>query len=451
MNSARRFKHFGNRPLFALGSAVAAMTLASCDTQSPPAKDRDTCIGAKSGTICTYIGTGTKGFDEALNHRLDAKLSTPWDIVTDAAGSVFVTDWNNHRVRKVVDDKMVSIIGASEPGDGDPEGLEFKDGATGDSVSLNHPTDMLFAQVDSPIAKKGQLLLTAWHNHRFRTWDPATGKVFVTCGKAPGYIGDGEQLGKHTSFNQPSKAVQDKAGNTYILDMRNWLIRKVGADKKVDKIAGTWGKPGGIVDDTKSEPALGAKFLFFNPAEWGNPYFAAGGMALSSDDKILYVADSANHRIRAIDLAAGTISTLAGSGDSGCVDDKGAAAGCVNDQPFAPRPGGFAGDNGPAIAAKLNLPADLAWGPDGRLYFADSGNDRIRAIDLKSGLIATVVGGGNGGPTGDVSKPIGGDKNGDGGPAAQASLNRPRGIHFDATGNLWIADSYSNRVRKVIK
>ncbi len=442
-----------NRPTWpaALAAGLLAVGASACES-TPPTVDRDTCNAAASGSICTYIGTGVKGFDEGGNHRLDAKLSTPWDVLTDAAGNVYITDWNNHRVRTVKNDKMVTLIGAEEPGDGDPEQAEFKDGAAGESVALNHPTDMFFAQIDSPIAKKGQLLLTAWHNHRFRAWDPATGKVFVTCGRNPGYVGDGEPLGKHTSFNQPSKSVQDKAGNTYIIDMRNWLIRKVGADKQVNKIAGQWAKPGGITgDETKPTPAGEIKFLFFDPSEWSNPYFAAGGLALSADEKTLYIADSGNHRIRALDLGGGTVTTIAGSGDSGCADMAGTATACANDQPYHPRAGGFAGDGGQATAAKLNLPADLAWGPDGRLYFADSGNDRIRAIDLKTGIIQTVVGGGSGGETGNVSKPVPGDKNGDGGPATKATLNRPRGIHFDAKGNLWIADSYSNRIRKVIK
>ncbi|MBM4344125.1 MAG: hypothetical protein FJ100_12220 [Deltaproteobacteria bacterium] len=438
------------RTWLALAAVAWIASMVAC-SGTEPAADRDTCKNAKSGTICTYIGNGVKGFDEGSNHRLDAKLSTPWDLVTDAAGNVFITDWNNHRVRKVQADRMVTVIGADEPGDGDPDKAEFKDGAAGETVALNHPTDMMFATVDSPIAKKGQMLLTAWHNHRFRAWDPLTGKVFVTCGRDPGYVGDGEPLGKHTSFNQPSKAIQDKAGNTYILDMRNWLIRKVGADKQVTKVAGTWAKPGGISgDEAKPTPAGEVQFLFFDPAEWSNPYFAAGGLALSADDKVLYIADSGNHRIRALDLQAGTVTTVAGSGDSGCIDDKGAVAACANDAAAHPRPGAFSGDGGPAVAARLNMPADLAWGPDLRLYFADSGNDRIRAIDLKTGLIQTVVGGGKGGVTGDVVKPVPGDKNGDGGPALGATLNRPRGIHFDAKGTLWIADSYSNRIRKVI-
>ena len=443
------------RWLTAVAAASLVPALASCESapSSTIPDDVDTCKYAKSGQICTYIGNGTKGWDGDGHSLLKSTLSTPWDVLTDEAGNLYITDWNNHRVRVAKAGKLQTVIGSYDPGDGDPEGEEFKpEGADGLTVALNHPTDMFFAQIDSPVAKKGQLVLTAWHNHRIRTFDPASGKVFVTCGKAPGYVGDGEMLGKHTSFNQPSHAIQDKAGNTYILDMRNWLVRKVAADKSVAKLAGKWGKPGGSeADEAAPVAATDAQFLFFDPAEWSNPYFAGGGLEVSDDGKKLYIADTGNHRIRFVDLDKNTVETIAGSGANGCVDVAGTATACANDQPYHPRAGEFAGDGGQAKAAKLNLPTDLAWGPDGRLYFADSGNDRVRAIDLKTGIISTFAGGGNGGTTGDVQHPLKADKLGDGGAASAASLNRPRGIHWDKAGNLWIADSYNNRIRKVVK
>ena len=90
----------------------------------------------------------------------------------------------------------------------------------------------------------------------------------------------------------------------------------------------------------------------------------------------------------------------------------------------------------------------MAFGPDGRLYFADTLNHRIRAIDLTTGIIQTVVGNGAT-PTG--VKPFPADQLGDGGTALQGTLNRPMGLTFDAAGNMYIADTYNQRIRKVLK
>lgn len=429
--------------------ALALVTgLAGCEETTAPAEDP--CATLAKGNICTYAGSGIKGFDGDSGHRMDAWLWTPWDVTTDAEGTVYVTDWNNHRVRRIKGDQIQVIIGTSVPGDGDPELAEFKAGGADPlTVSLNHPTDMLFAEIDTPVAKKGQMLLTAWHNHRFRAWDPTANRISVTCGKNPGYGGNGQVMGPQTAFNQPSRSVQDAAGNTYTVDMRNWLIRKIGADKMVTSVAGKWGKPGGTDgQDDKEVPVAEAQFLFFDPSEWGNPYFAGGGLAVSKDGNTLYVADTGNHRIRKIDLVKGMVTTIAGSGVNGCIDAAGAVAPCQNDVKNHPRKGGFSGDGGPAKAAVLHAPTDLAWANDGRLLFSDSENDRIRAIDLATGIINTVAGGGPG-ATGIAAKPLASDKIGDRGAATKATLNRPRGLHVDKQGNLWIADSYNNRIRKV--
>ena len=193
---------------------------------------------------------------------------------------------------------------------------------------------------------------------------------------------------------------------------------------------------------------MDAQFLVFDPSEWGNPYFAGGGLAVTKDGNTLYVADTGNHRIRKIDLLKGVITSVAGTGPNGCVDSEGKTAVCKNDAPHHPTKGGFGGDGGPALKALLNHPTDLAWAPDGRLLFADSQNDRIRALDLTDGTIRTVAGGGPG-ATGIASKPLASNAIGDAGPATQATLNRPRGLHVDKQGILWVADSYNNRIRKV--
>ena len=130
---------------------------------------------------------------------------------------------------------------------------------------------------------------------------------------------------------------------------------------------------------------------------------AAGGV---------YIADTANHVIRHVS-PAGLISTLAGTGVAG-----------------------MSGDGGAATAAQLRLPAGLALAPDGRLYIADTANNRIRRIE-SDGSITTVAGTGQAGATGD------------GGAALSAALKNPWGIAFDSAGNLYIADEGNNRIRRV--
>jgi DNA-binding beta-propeller fold protein YncE len=128
------------------------------------------------------------------------------------------------------------------------------------------------------------------------------------------------------------------------------------------------------------------------------------------------VADTQNHRVRRIDLAAKTIETVAGDGTRGA-----------------------GGDGGPATMAQLAFPQDVEIGPDGRLFIADTENHVIRAVDLQTGFIDRVAG--TIGQHGD---------GGDGGPARAATLQRPFGIALDTAGNLYVADTLNSLVRKVV-
>src|SRR5262249_19033685 len=141
----------------------------------------------------------------------------------------------------------------------------------------------------------------------------------------------------------------------------------------------------------------------------------------------LYIADTGNHVVRKVvpgsdgivgsgDPMEEIITTFAGNGTSG-----------------------YSGDGGPATSAMLNEPHDVTVASDGSLYIADTGNNCIRRVD-KAGTIAAVAG--RCGPQGGFS--------GDGGPALSALLNRPYGTELDSGGNLFIADTGNNRVRKVL-
>lgn len=140
-----------------------------------------------------------------------------------------------------------------------------------------------------------------------------------------------------------------------------------------------------------------------------NPF----GLTFGPDGN-MYIAATYNHMIRKVDVHTGIISTVAGTGAFG-----------------------FSGDGGPAIDALLSRPYQIAFGPDGDLYFTDTGNQRLRKIDLGSGVITTIAGNNTAGFLGD------------GGPASAASLGPAYGLTFGPSGDLYISDTGSNRVRRV--
>ena len=209
-----------------------------------------------------------------------------------------------------------------------------------------------------------------------------------------GYGGDGGAA-TAAQLYYPYDVAPDGAGNLYIADAGNNRIRKMDAAGVISTVAGdgriSYGGDGG--------PAVAAQL------------FGPNGVAPDGAGN-LYIADTWHHRIRKVD-AAGMISTVAGDGTRG-----------------------YGGDGGPAVAAQLNQPADVALDAAGNLYIADVNNDRIRKVDA-AGVITTVAGDGRRGPLGG------------GGPAVEASLYSPSGVALDGAGNLYIADAGSNRIRKV--
>lgn len=199
-----------------------------------------------------------------------------------------------------------------------------------------------------------------------------------------------------TPLYLPSAIAYDSQGNLYIAETGNHVVRKVDAAGTITTVAGT-GTQGFSGD---GGPAT--------LAQLDSPQ----GLALDGNNH-LYIADTHNHRIRNLDLSTGILTTVAG----------GAA--------------GFSGDNGPATAARLDLPTALAVDKAGDLYIADSRNYRVRKVVAATGIIMTVAGNGTQGFSGDN------------GLATAASIDSPTGLTIDATGNLYLADTHNHRVRKV--
>jgi len=377
-----------------------------------------------AGSICTYAGNGETGFSSDGRDRLESALYWPFDIEFTPSGRRVILDWNNHRIREILsDDTLQTIVGTDFLGDGPVDLSDLTEpGAPPLSVDLNHPTDVLELS-------NGDLIFTAWHNHKIRLIDRVTGLVRVLMGRGASFLGDGGPA-KSALVNQPPHAAFDPQGNLFLIDQRNQRIRVLyDFDQARENaiITTVLGNPDPPAPGTlprggyNGDPIpLQTKVSFLTG---GNPE-PSGGIAVdpnsTPENTVIYFADTNNHLIRRVqftssDFKTGVVQNIAGS-------------------PGVP---GFAGDGGPSVDSLIALPGDMEIGPDGNLYFADTNNHRIRMINLEDGTIHTVVGTGTKGYSGD------------GGPALEAQLNRPFGVAFDQNGDLFVSDTFNSRVRKV--
>lgn len=257
----------------------------------------------------------------------------------------------------------------------------------GGTVQLNAPTGIF----RDPF---GNLFVADRGNNVIREIDTA-GSIFTFAGNGTaGFSGDGGPA-TAAQLNSPSDITFDSAGNAYIADQQNQRIRIVTSQGTISTFAGT-GAVGYTGDDG---PANQATFNFLSS-------IASDGFG------DLVIADQRNNVLRSIDRT-GTISTIAGTGVAG-----------------------YGGDGGSATRATLNLPSYIRFDQNGNGYIADQGNHVVRQLG-NEGQINTFAGNGTAGSTGD------------GGPATQAELSNPDGLGLDQSGDLYISDSASNNVRKV--
>jgi DNA-binding beta-propeller fold protein YncE len=398
---------FGSLAISMIASAAMTAGCGGGTTPDPTTsmiKVRETPPCAGAGTICTLAGNGDPAFTGEGQPARATSLYWPMDLEIAPDGRPYILDWQNHRVRRLdADGTLHTVIGTDSIGDGPGPGdgnETVAPGIAGTLINLNHPTDLQFS------ADGATMYLAAWHNHKIRKLDVASGFVEVACGKGPGFAGDGATEDK-ALFNMPRSIALAPSGDLFVVDTRNFRVRRIAASGTVDTVAGA-GVRGALGD---GGDRLAATFSFQKDGDNPEP---GGAVALDAQGR-LYVADTQNNRVLRIDLGSGLVTRVAGDGTFG---------------------GG--GDGGPAVSAQLGQPQDLEIGPDGRLFIADTENHVVRAVDLATGVINRVAG------NGDV-----GD-GGDGGEARAASLNRPFGIALDPAGNLYIADTRNNLVRKVV-
>jgi sugar lactone lactonase YvrE len=358
--------------------------------------DRDTgpapCTPA-GGRICTIAGLdGLAALGQDDVPATESYLYLPQDIDLGPDGSVYLLDWNNHRIRRIDGDGVITTIAGS--------GL-IGDGPEGDAraASFNHPTNLGF-DLD------GTMLVAAWHNSRVERIDLESLTLSFVAGDGTRSFAGDEGDAKLAKLDLPSSVAVDDDGTIYISDTANQRIRTVTSDGVIHTWAGdgTAGYAGDGEDVSRAE---------LNNAKG---QAAAPGGRLTVANGTLYVADTLNQRIRAVNLDTRIIQTVAGNG--------------------AP---GFSGDGGAALEATLFSPTDVAVGPEGELYIADTENSCVRVVD-GSGIIRTFAG--------ICAEP---DYTGDGGPADGARLQKPYGIAVDDAGNVYIADTYNNAIRVVWK
>ncbi len=397
---------------------------------------------ATDGTVSTVAGTSTGTFSAGSAPGLQTSLNLPRSVAVDSAGNVFFAEVNNEVVRRLGTDGTVSIIAGLGPshfgltGDGGPASqatLSFPSGVVIDGQGNLNIADTANFRVRRI---KGTVIDTIVGNGQFRAVPPGTpsaqaflyGPNNITFDAAgnlliselsfrkiarinaaddsmqilagTGVMGYGTGAGGTRLIGFPRQISTDAQGSVYFADNYADLIYKITPDGTLSAIAGTLYQItplGGKNGDGGT--ALGATFRF--------PYGVA-----ADPSGVVYVAEVNSNDVRRIGTD-GNITTYAGTGVAG-----------------------FSGDGGPANAAQLSSPYEIALDGNGNLLICDRGNNRIRKV-APDGTISTVAGTGVAGSTGD------------GGPATSAAINGPFAIALDHVGGYYILTDNGGKLRHV--
>ena len=296
-----------------------------------------------AGTITTFAGTGERGFSGDGGLAVEARLNYPVGVAVDGDGNVYIADAYNYRIRWVDPAGIITTFA------GNGERGFSGDGGPAVEAQLNDPWDIA---VDG----NGNFYIADSYNHRVRRVDP-TGTITTFAGNGQGgFVRDARDGGPavQARLNNPVRVAVAGDGNIYIADNDNFRVRRVDPAGTITTFAATGQR--GFAGD--GGPAVRARL--------GDPV----GVAVDGDGNV-YIADSGYSRVCRVD-PAGTITTFAGVGLFG----------------------GFAGDGGPAVRARLSRPLGVAIDREDNVYIADAHNHRIRRVD-PAGTITTFAGSGH--------------------------------------------------------
>jgi sugar lactone lactonase YvrE len=342
---------------------------------------------ASAQTITTVAGTGAPA---ASPDRVPASASslalatdTVGNVVFDDDGNMVFSEGRSCRVRRVA-----RATGLLETLAGDGTCGYAGDGGPATKARLKAPAEVAFD-------RSGNLYVADSGNNLVRRVDRRTGVITSVAGnRAPGYGPDGPAT--ETPIGRPSGLTFDRKGRLLVTEVFSSRVRRLD------------------LGSGRIETVAGKNDLIFNPGPalqtgfaWPNsPRFDRGGA--------LYFTASGNNLVLRLDPKGAAVSAYAGNGLAE-----------------------HTGDGGPAGAAALNQPGALAVDAAGNVFIADTGNNVIRRVDAKTGVISHVAG------TGEEAF------GGDGGPAASAALNDPVGLGLDGKGNLFVIDARNYRIRKI--
>jgi uncharacterized protein (TIGR03437 family) len=416
------------------------------------------------GAISTVAGTGRKASSPDGAAPTDTSLLSPRNVAIDAAGNLYIAEFEGHRIRKLTPNgKLSTVAGTGVAG-------SSGDGNRASAAQINYPAGMAFDRAGVPSfsgdgGPAASAALTSVNDLaadlngnlfiadavRLRRVDPL-GIILTVAGD--GYVhsvGDGGPATSAQLF-QPSALTLDFAGNVFIADSGTQRIRQVLHDGTMTTLAGTGTAARGAADGS---PA--ANVALNTPM----------GVAMDSSGNVL-VADTYNHRVLLV-TPAHAIRSVAGTGTGGaspegtpplvaqlrapravCADRMGNLyiVDTSNHRVLRLSPGGtlqtaagngskgIAGDGGAARFAQLNTPSACALDSAGNLFIADTANHAIRKVN-PAGTISTVAGIFDAGSTGDEA------------PATAARLSSPRGVVVDDSGDIFIGDTGNHRIRQV--
>ncbi len=327
------------------------------------------------GVVTTLAGlAGSPGSADGTGSA--ARFDGPAGVAVDAVGNVFVTDTQNYTIRKITSAGVVTTLAGLAGSAGSTNGI-------GNAARFNYPFGIA-------LDLNGNLYIADSSNYTIRKLTPA-GVVSTVAGLA-GTAGSADGTGAAARFNYPEGVAVDVSGNVYVADTDNHTIRKITPGGAVTKLAGATGVSG-------SSNGIAGAAGFYDPC----------GVAVDTNGNV-FVADTYNNTIRQI-TSAGMVTTLAGSA------------------------GASSGADGTGSAAGFNSPYGVSVDASGNLYVADTGNDTIRKI--ATGAVVTTLGG---------MAIESGSSDGTGG---AASFNAPRGVAVDADGNTYVADTGNYTVRKI--